>query len=135
MRQAICTTAEATLRKVIDAFPWRNADDMHAQVPRLVARVREASVDGGVDPLVDGRVDEILPAPEAFLTPMDAAFLWKEVGQYIGMEPVSRLHFYEVVYHIGLHDPRCLLVTRRLFHSVFMPMWEKREYALGVGDV
>ena len=123
----------ASLHKAIEALPWRDEKAMAANVEPLVQRAMAAFSSGRQDPLLCGCVDEILPPPDAFLSPMDYTFLVQEVARYLGSPPRSRLHFYETIYEIVTHVAIPLEVTCVLFDAVFDNMWD--DYMLDEIDL
>ena len=124
MYKATHGLVHTSLLKTIEALPWRDEKAMAANVAPLVQRAMAAFSSGRQDPLLCGCVDEILPPPDAFLSPMDYTFLVQKVARYLGSPPRSRLQFYETIYEIVSSVAVPLEVTCVLFDAVFDNVWD-----------
>jgi hypothetical protein len=133
MYVATQTMIRAALNRAIDSLPWRNEYEMRNMVEPIVKRAMKAYVLGVPDPLHSACVDEILPPPEVFLSAMDFTFLVQEVTKYVGTPIKSRLHFYEIIYHIIQTAITPLEITCVLFDGVFKNAWD--DFLLDEADL
>ncbi len=122
--KAIETMIKASLNRAIDSLPWRNEDEMRNMIESITKRAMNAYAFGRTDPLISGCVDEILPPPEMFLSPMDYTYLVQEVEKYIHAPIKSRLHLYETIYQIVRTIDIPLETTCILFDGVFKNVWD-----------
>lgn len=124
VRHAYIQLFDYSLRKVVDAYPWRDADAMTAHAGQIFARTRDA-MDGGrlgecIDTVLAGMVDELLPPLEAFHSAYDCDLVLNEASTRLGHPPRSRLELYDLVWKIGQAEAITHHSTIHLYNALFL---------------
>lgn len=100
----LVTTARAAYTRVVDSYPWRDAEAMHARIPALMHRILRNLAAQHTDPALHGNVDAILPPLEGLLAPLDREHVAHEVARRLGRPPKTLLELYETVFCLARNN-------------------------------
>lgn len=98
----LCTQqlAQAAYTRVVETYPWREAERMRSLLPVLVLRCVRNVRKAERDEAMQGDVDLILPPMRTYLSSEQATAVVDEVTRHLGRKADSLLETYEVVHHM-----------------------------------
>lgn len=114
------TMVESSYTRVLQAYPWRDIDNMLMRAVRLVEVFRtNLQFSVGTDPVLsNANVDALLPPIESLVNDFTTRVVVRDVTAFLGRSPTSLLETYEGVYAM-CNSQHASLETMQLYTLLF----------------
>ena len=117
---ASLTLSKAAYNRVIDSYPWRDAEYMRSMIDELTRRDLESMLNGIESPLlIYGNADCILPSLDALLSEFDKQAVLHFVARDLGVDLKNFLELYELVFISVQRGISVNAAMVTLYHQLF----------------